>query len=141
MHYARQYRYGRVTLVRAPQGSGSITRDGYVLLPGGMREHRAVMERLLGRKLTKGEVVHHIDGDRLNNTPENLELLPSQAVHRKLHTGRPATCTAPGCNRIHYARALCERHYAQARRSGVTILMARPIRCPHLDDPLVPAPR
>jgi hypothetical protein len=32
------------------------------------------MERILGRSLIKGENVHHKDGDRLNNAPENLEL-------------------------------------------------------------------
>lgn len=37
-------------------------------------EHRLVMAEVLGRPLTDEEVVHHRDGDRLNNTPENLEL-------------------------------------------------------------------
>lgn len=37
-------------------------------------EHRVVMARHLGRALQRDEVVHHIDGDRLNNRLENLEL-------------------------------------------------------------------
>ena len=41
---------------------------GYVL------EHRLVMARSLGRPLTKGETVHHIDGDSLNNSLSNLQL-------------------------------------------------------------------
>lgn len=38
------------------------------------RENRLVMERHLGRRLTERENVHHIDGNKLNNSLENLEL-------------------------------------------------------------------
>lgn len=44
------------------------TTDGYIL------EHRLVMARKLGRPLADSETVHHIDGDKSNNDPANLQL-------------------------------------------------------------------
>lgn len=38
-------------------------------------EHRWVMEQLKGRPLERHEHVHHIDGDKTNNSPINLEVL------------------------------------------------------------------
>jgi hypothetical protein len=53
------------------------------------------MEVTLGRKLTKNECVHHVDGDKLNNDPGNLVVL-SRSEHQRLHqTGaKPKRWTA-----------------------------------------------
>ncbi|KKM00816.1 hypothetical protein LCGC14_1800690 [marine sediment metagenome] len=60
---------------------------GYLLVPDGNRgiyEHRYVMEKLLGRKLSGNEHVHHKDGNKGNNHPSNLQVLSVQE-HRRLH--------------------------------------------------------
>lgn len=51
----------------------------------GRHTHRVVAERMLGRPLRPGEVVHHIDGNKRNNDPENLMVFPSQKEHAAWH--------------------------------------------------------
>ena len=44
-------------------------------------EHVLIVEKLIGRKLKKGECVHHIDENRQNNSPENLYLFSKRGLH------------------------------------------------------------
>jgi hypothetical protein len=70
------------SMTRKPVGTKTIQKDGYVSITieredgyrGQIAEHRLVMEQRLGRPLQVGESVHHINGIRNDNRPENLEL-------------------------------------------------------------------
>jgi hypothetical protein len=47
--------------------------------------HRWAAEKKLGRKLKGGEVVHHKDRNKANNSPSNLFVFRSQLEHDKAH--------------------------------------------------------
>jgi len=53
--------------------------NGYVL------RSRLVVAEQLGRPLEKGEVVHHLDGDKTNDSPNNLRLFENESKHQKHH--------------------------------------------------------
>lgn len=61
-------------LVRCP-GHPHANSAGYV------REHRLVMESVLGRYLLPYEAVDHIDGNTSNNDPSNLRIFQSNGAH------------------------------------------------------------
>jgi len=54
-------------------------KSDYVWLNNGYQtnvaEHRVIAEHILGRKLTKDEIVHHKDYKYYNNSPENLQVM------------------------------------------------------------------
>lgn len=83
---ANAWRGGRVVdggyiYVHAPNHPNA-TSYGYVM------EHRLVAEATIGRYIERGEHVHHINGIKDDNRPENLIVL-KHADHARLHAVRP----------------------------------------------------
>jgi hypothetical protein len=79
-------RSGQVIIAKDGYPEVYIGKD-YPYRNGGytcIREHVFVMETFLERRLTKGEIVHHIDGNKRNNHLSNL-FLTTVAEHNKLH--------------------------------------------------------
>lgn len=82
----------------AADGHTFINSRGYrVVKINGCWEyvHRVEMARVLGRQLLPDEVVHHINGDKLDNDPRNLEVTTAR-LHSQHH------------NRIHAYVKVCE---------------------------------
>jgi len=62
------------------QGKETQTYNKYL----GEPEHRRIARLKLGRDLKSNEVVHHIDGNKHNNKPNNLQVM-TKAEHTSLH--------------------------------------------------------
>jgi hypothetical protein len=91
MHSQRMRRYGDPHYVTPEQQRRANNREAQLarfdsVKPttyrkrNGRHEHRVVAEQMLGRALKPGEIVHHIDGNKHNNDPSNLEVM-TQSQH------------------------------------------------------------
>lgn len=76
-------------------GSGYVDRKGYVRVycpdhprswkKGQIAEHTLVAENALGRLLPEGAVVHHVDENPSNNSPDNLVICEDLGYHHTIH--------------------------------------------------------
>lgn len=68
-------------------GKGYINGDGYRMIQRNgkkIREHRYVIEQYLGRKLSRKEHIHHINGIKTDNRIENLKIVTNES-HKEYH--------------------------------------------------------
>lgn len=107
---------------------GRTLKHGYVAVlitpgrhvPGGparqRHEHTVIAEQALGRRLRRGEVVHHIDGNKTNNAHDNLIIMPA-GYHRWLHA-RLEQRTPEGRAKVSRDRSKAG-HASQAKRRAI----------------------
>lgn len=111
------------------KGGRAIDDDGYVLLKspghpfatkdGYVREHRLVMEEVLGRYLDPAEVVHHRDRNKQNNRPDNLRVYRTNGEHLKDElTGKTPNYTPEGLQRMRENALAVNRRRSEANRKG-----------------------
>lgn len=79
MHYGRVLQTGEPGqgashYQQARFGGRSLHLSTGYMRVGSRLEHRVVMEGVIGRPLLPDEQVHHVNGDRVDNRPDNLEL-------------------------------------------------------------------
>ena len=144
MHRSRYFRHGDYDISpnwpNLKKGQPHLTKTGYIRVSvDGKRvlQHRYIMEQHLGRKLTRSETIHHINGIRADNRIENLELIKNNSVHLKAYHNdfwekrkvnkkytaeeienvlsridlSPHTYDTCFCGGKYYVRNLCSRHY------------------------------
>jgi len=76
-YWKKHGNYKPIKYVRCPPEFLAMARkDGYIM------EHRLLMAQLLGRVLTRSEVVHHKNHNPQDNRIVNLELFQSNAAHK-----------------------------------------------------------
>ncbi len=138
------------------KGGRKIDKDGYVLVhkpdhpncnsSGYVREHRLVMEIVLGRYLLPTEVVHHKQeglAGKQNNDPSNLYLYETNAEHlADTLKGKCPDWTSEGKARILnrsmektlVALAECNRQRKENAQVAKAVLVGQ-----RTDDPALPA--
>jgi len=97
-------------MIRAP-------RHPMAVKGGVVAEHRLVMCQKLGRLLLPDEIVHHLNGDRSDNRPENL-VLTNAMEHLHVYHRRPAQagpCASCKTLAAHYIKGMCPSCYARSR--------------------------
>jgi hypothetical protein len=88
--------------IRVPMGHHLRMKNAYAY------EHQLIAEEKLGRNLKPGEIVHHINGKKTDNRPENIEICSSLHEHKTHHRGEgsnrrfpnqinPMVCCGCGC--------------------------------------------
>lgn len=82
------------------KGGRNVTANGYIEITieshprrnqrGYIFEHIVVTERILGKFLPPGAVVHHVDENKQNNFPSNLVICQNETYHQLIHQRKRA---------------------------------------------------
>lgn len=91
----KQFKGNRIGANNPNWKGGTVKKKGYIMIHkpehpyansrGYVREHRYIYELMLGRYLKSDEAIHHIDGNRENNDPMNLQLFETKGKHISFH--------------------------------------------------------
>ena len=105
-------------------GTGSIVYGYLRIRKGGLPkgEHIFIAEKILGRPLKKGEVVHHVDGNGLNNRHSNLVVCDRKyhaLIHRRMRAFQ--ACGNPGWRKCQFCKKYDSPHNLYISKNGSTI--------------------
>lgn len=109
-HWERFRRNGTPDSKLRPAGAGTIQRGHLVKTVNGKKrfEHDLIAERVLGKPLPSGAIVHHADGNGLNNENDNLVICPSRGYHHLLHQRMRALAA---CGNANWRKcSICKRY-------------------------------
>lgn len=112
-HRRRKRLYGHHSITKNNKpGEGFIHLGyrGFQINGKKIFEHVMVAENVLGKKLPKNSVVHHVNGNKLDNRNENLVICQDRAYHNLIHARENAlnACGDPNkrkcivCNKYDY---------------------------------------
>ena len=76
-------RKGQCGILSPAWKKGKYLCKGHIRLCTGEFEHRIIMEKHLGRKLEKWEIIHHKNGNTSDNKIENLLIVTRRTHHSK----------------------------------------------------------
>ena len=98
----------RKTMRERSLGNRRITSGYWQIMTwtGYRYEHRVIMENIIGRSLERNEVVHHINGDKLDNRHDNLFLMTHSAHSSLTGKERQPRPRQPRCLICHYRHPL-----------------------------------
>jgi hypothetical protein len=91
----KAHRYGKREAHAYWRGGSYVSKRGYRMIrmpdhphaesDGYVREHILIVERILGKRLPVGALVHHVSGEKADNRPTNFVVCPDRSYHALLH--------------------------------------------------------